>query len=436
MKRNSEGITLIALVITIIVLLILAGVTINLTLGENGLFRIAKKSVENYTEKEEQEQQGLNKLLSEMNNYIDEKLQLEIVGGTLGEKNWYKSEVEIKIVNINENEITKYALTGATTKEEEEIKSGATIKIVNDGTTIITVKSYDVNGTQTYETKKEIHKDSQAPTIENEQEKKVAIGTDINEEYIKTNSEIKDNLTEVKIVDLTVKNSANKIIGEGEQVKKLDDYDIYSVSFKIKDEAGNSQEIEQKITTTPTTNITLKNIIPDSGFETGVSGWYNENTIESATDKKMSGQSSLKYTVSNEQAFARKNYGDLGIAGKNTYCSIYVMSEEQTTWPDFGVLSANTAGEWPDDGASVDGHVSSLGEAYNKWIKLSCILTKEKAQYDNLLITLAQNDVNGTGALWWDNMMVIDLSPFGDKVPTIAWLDSMIQYIDSDKLIL
>jgi len=36
MRKNEKGITLVALVITIIVLLILAGVTINLTLGENG----------------------------------------------------------------------------------------------------------------------------------------------------------------------------------------------------------------------------------------------------------------------------------------------------------------------------------------------------------------------------------------------------------------
>ena len=36
-KQKSKGITLIALVVTIVVLLILAGVSINLILGENGL---------------------------------------------------------------------------------------------------------------------------------------------------------------------------------------------------------------------------------------------------------------------------------------------------------------------------------------------------------------------------------------------------------------
>ena len=38
-NRQTAGITLIALVITIVVLIILAGVLINISLGNNGLFR-------------------------------------------------------------------------------------------------------------------------------------------------------------------------------------------------------------------------------------------------------------------------------------------------------------------------------------------------------------------------------------------------------------
>lgn len=45
MKRNRDlGITLVALVVTIVVLLILAGVSINLVLGENGLITQAKEA--------------------------------------------------------------------------------------------------------------------------------------------------------------------------------------------------------------------------------------------------------------------------------------------------------------------------------------------------------------------------------------------------------
>ncbi len=45
-NRQEKGITLIALVITIIILLILAGVTLNVALGDNGLFQKSKEAVE------------------------------------------------------------------------------------------------------------------------------------------------------------------------------------------------------------------------------------------------------------------------------------------------------------------------------------------------------------------------------------------------------
>ena len=44
-KKQAKGITLIALVVTIIVLLILAGVAINLTIGQNGIFTRAQIAV-------------------------------------------------------------------------------------------------------------------------------------------------------------------------------------------------------------------------------------------------------------------------------------------------------------------------------------------------------------------------------------------------------
>ena len=42
--KNSKGITLVALVVTIVVLLILAGISINMVLGENGLIAKAKEA--------------------------------------------------------------------------------------------------------------------------------------------------------------------------------------------------------------------------------------------------------------------------------------------------------------------------------------------------------------------------------------------------------
>lgn len=50
--RKNKGITLIALVVTIIILLILAGIVITLSLGEHGLMQMARKAKEEYTREE------------------------------------------------------------------------------------------------------------------------------------------------------------------------------------------------------------------------------------------------------------------------------------------------------------------------------------------------------------------------------------------------
>lgn len=71
MLKGQKGITLVALVITIIVLLILAGVTITLTLGENGIFKTAEKAGENYTQAQREELQGLNAFQNTVDRVIE-----------------------------------------------------------------------------------------------------------------------------------------------------------------------------------------------------------------------------------------------------------------------------------------------------------------------------------------------------------------------------
>lgn len=68
--KSTKGITLIALVITIIVLLILAGITINLTLGEHGILNMAKEAGKNYQNAAEYEQQAIGDFFNEAQNII------------------------------------------------------------------------------------------------------------------------------------------------------------------------------------------------------------------------------------------------------------------------------------------------------------------------------------------------------------------------------
>lgn len=88
MKKSTKAITLIALIITIIVLLILAGVTINMVLGDNGLFNKAKTSENEYVKSQTLEEMRLKTV----------EVQIEKKGkGTL------KDLVEY-LENDNENE--------------------------------------------------------------------------------------------------------------------------------------------------------------------------------------------------------------------------------------------------------------------------------------------------------------------------------------------
>ena len=63
-RNNVKGITLIALVITIIVLLILAGVSIAMLTGENGILTQAKKAKEETEKAAEEEERQLSELES------------------------------------------------------------------------------------------------------------------------------------------------------------------------------------------------------------------------------------------------------------------------------------------------------------------------------------------------------------------------------------
>ena len=67
--KNKKGITLIALVITIIVLLILAGVSIATITGENGILKRASNAAQKSDEVAEDENQKISSYENEIDNY-------------------------------------------------------------------------------------------------------------------------------------------------------------------------------------------------------------------------------------------------------------------------------------------------------------------------------------------------------------------------------
>ena len=120
-KIKEHGITLIALVVTIILLLILAGVTISQIAGSNGLFQRTRQAVEKYKNSAEEEQIQIGML----EQYVTD---FSVVGGDEGEN---KASVEIKTLTVSgdakEHTITvKLTIEGQASKIEYSINNGNT----------------------------------------------------------------------------------------------------------------------------------------------------------------------------------------------------------------------------------------------------------------------------------------------------------------------
>ncbi|NLC87865.1 MAG: hypothetical protein GX682_03715 [Clostridiaceae bacterium] len=69
MLKGQKGITLVALVITIIVLIILAGVSIALVLGDDGIVNKAKSGAQNYALAANEETGVLQNIFTYVNEY-------------------------------------------------------------------------------------------------------------------------------------------------------------------------------------------------------------------------------------------------------------------------------------------------------------------------------------------------------------------------------
>ena len=71
MFKNEIGITLIALVVTIVVLLILAGITINMLFSNGGIFKTAQDAANAWNEATINEQESLNNLADQIENLVN-----------------------------------------------------------------------------------------------------------------------------------------------------------------------------------------------------------------------------------------------------------------------------------------------------------------------------------------------------------------------------
>ena len=76
--KNNQAITLVALIITVIILIILAGVSLNLALGQNGIFQKSKEAVDKYQNAAKQEKEQLDLAARDLmlGDYVQDGLML------------------------------------------------------------------------------------------------------------------------------------------------------------------------------------------------------------------------------------------------------------------------------------------------------------------------------------------------------------------------
>ena len=100
-NKQEKGITLIALVVTIVVLLILAGVSLSLVIGNDGIMKRAKEAKNRYAEAQTNEEKQLNELA----NGIDEmETEIKKVDGVpIPEGYYYVGGTKAKGLVISDN---------------------------------------------------------------------------------------------------------------------------------------------------------------------------------------------------------------------------------------------------------------------------------------------------------------------------------------------
>ena len=149
MKRTN-GITLIALIITIIVLLILAGVALATLTGQGNIIGNAENAVGKYNNSVAEEQQLLNEIEKHFQNYLeggngdieDSGISLSVVADTTG----ISKKVIVTIVGKAENGIKSLACSNGVNKTYEEgtKEIQETIEITANGIYTFTIE--DIKG--------------------------------------------------------------------------------------------------------------------------------------------------------------------------------------------------------------------------------------------------------------------------------------------------
>ena len=306
-KHNQRGITLIALIVTIIVLLILSGIVINSITGSNGILTKSKQAVETYKKAQAEEAVGILLQEYQMENvekaisftdFLEEKVQdksiesYEVIGdGTIAITiDGYIVFVDIDGTHIVEDketekvggvqpEVTAAFYKGAGEKiSDEEVNSGSTI-IENEFATITVTnkKKLDkVDSIQVFNAGgKEITDKSETPIGDSKAD--VSFKLTAKGKYIIRVKGTKKGIQRSKVITIDVENLPDAPVDDLQGTYKLYTIDGTEITDITKDKHA------KEVITLKLTNISSYEEV-DNEFVTLV----KKATAEGEEDKKLS----------------------------------------------------------------------------------------------------------------------------------------------------
>ncbi len=264
--KNERGITLVALVITVIVLIILAGVTLSTLVGDNGIITKAQEAKQNMANAAAEEDKLIQNLLNEIKGIEAGGGEIEVPEGTIefGEVTWSNGQAEVEILANTAGETLQYQINGTAEESWQEIRSGEKVTGLHHGDE---VHARLWNGSIASVSKSTTIKDEKKPEV------KVTVG-EITSNSIAVEVEVTEEesgLVETETYQyylgeaLAGKSISNSYVYEG-----LEQETEYNLVVKVQDKVGN----EGKGSATATTDKAYPTI--ESTLSEGKYVWYTD----------------------------------------------------------------------------------------------------------------------------------------------------------------
>ena len=362
----QKGITLVALVITVIVLIILAGVTLSTLVGDNGIITKAQEAKQNMANAAGEEDKLIQNLLNEIKGIEAGGGEIEVPEGTIefGEVTWSNGQAEVEILANTAGETLQYQVNGTAEGNWQEIGSGEKVTGLHHGDE---VHARLWNGSIASVSKSTTIKDEKKPEV------KVTVG-EVTSNSIAVTVEVKEEesgLVETETYQYYLGEAlAGKSTNNSYKYEGLEQEKEYNLVVKVQDKAGNEGE--------GTATATTKHPLSEGKYV-----WYTDAYGTKQKCIVLYGPENEKYSSYGIQIITADTVTDsytLGVQGdfntsRNIYNSVITTlnaeAEKYRKKDDGTAEVARCVGSVPDnpnyDGAGM--HTTQFGGSYSGTLK-------------------------------------------------------------------